>query len=739
MAPIPPPPEPPVIIQIVELKKDPKPRLVNNQLALVNQSRQSADLLGSPISVKNTLKIKPKTSKITRLVTQTRHGESKEFDFYTSQATENSTPENLPPVEEIKLVEIIADRQEYDQNRQVVTATGNVVMRFDRGLLTTDRLRINLSNRLAVAEGNVVLKRGEQVLRGDRFEYYFVQDRGVIENANGEVYQPSISRDTSPSLPTDTGTDIIPEQPLSDRLNQEQPLQRVTTAEGYRFTVGSIQDLNILQQQGGAATTQSGGKINRFRFQAEKIKFEGDSWEAINVRITNDPFSPPELEIRADTATLTNVSPLLDELITSNSRIVFDQQVSFPLLRDKLVFDNRPRRPGLFSIGFDGEERGGLFIERGFNIVDTEKVLFNITPQYFIQKAFFPDAFTSTDGDSSDTDNNCNGGVLDPCVFGVTSEVDLNFGVRTSLRGTGELTSLNLENIEDELRAKIQLQRKLGDLTNPYAISLEYNYRERLFNGSLGFQTVHRSFGAVFTSPDIPIANTKINLSYQASIQNINAATDQEDLLTDNTDSDRIDLNRYQGAVSLRRSFPLWRGETLPPTATAGLRFTSVPVQPYLQLNTGVTGVSSIYSNGDTQQSLRASIGIQGQIGHFSRSYLDYTGFNLTYSQALLDGESPFKFDRFVDEKTISIGLTQQIYGPLRAGVQTSFNLDTDQEISTDYFLEYSRRTYNIVLRYNPVLQIGSLNLRISDFNWDGNTSTFEGSNVSPVIQGVTR
>jgi hypothetical protein len=53
--------------------------------------------------------------------------------------------------------------------------------------------------------------------------------------------------------------------------------------------------------------------------------------------------------------------------------------------------------------------------------------------------------------------------------------------------------------------------------------------------------------------------------------------------------------------------------------------------------------------------------------------------------------------------------------------------------------VEYSRRTYNILLRYNPVLQVGSLSLRISDFNWRGNPGLFDGSEIRPVVQGVER
>ncbi|HEY9599005.1 MAG TPA: DUF3769 domain-containing protein, partial [Cyanophyceae cyanobacterium] len=113
--------------------------------------------------------------------------------------------------------------------------------------------------------------------------------------------------------------------------------------------------------------------------------------------------------------------------------------------------------------------------------------------------------------------------------------------------------------------------------------------------------------------------------------------------------------------------------------------------------------------------------------------------FNITYAQVVQDGQSPFLFDRVVDNQVLYAGLTQQIYGPFRLGFQTAYNLETGQEISTDYFLEYSRRTYNITLRYNPVLGTGSFSFKINDLNWEGGTEAFSGFGIRPVLQGVPR
>jgi hypothetical protein len=671
----------------------------------------------------------PQTVKVTRLLTKSRQGEQHEFEFLAQGANQN--PVTIPIEETVNVVEVVADEQEYLDGEQIIKARGNVIIRFSRGVLSADRVKINLPDRIAVAEGNVVLKRGDQILRGNRFEYYFVQDRGVIFNANGEIYQPGMSRDFEAST---TANNPVPQQPLSWQLEANQPLRRVVSAEGYRFAVGSIRDLNLLGDSGGIGSTSSGGQINRFRFQAERVDFDSDGWHATDIRITNDPFSPPEFEIRADTADLTNLEPFVDELTTTNSRLVFDQTVSVPLFQDRLVFDRRERRPGLFNIGFDGEDRGGLYIERDFEIYSDERIEFTLTPQSLLQRAILPDSFE----DQNAIDPDDNGGIFNPSSFGLIADLEVNFSPRTDLVAIANFTGLDLDNINNRLRATLQLNHKIGQLDTPYTFSFQYNFRERLFNGSLGFQTVQESVGGLIRSPYIPFGNSGIGITYQGSVQNITADTDRQDLLETNQTDRLANLTRYQAAALISGGFLLWSEAALPPTAEEGLKYTATPVAPFLRLNTGLTGVTSYYSNGDTQPSLTGSIGFDGQFGHFSNPFLDYTGFNITYSQGLRGDESPFFFDRFTDTQVLSLGLTQQLYGPVRVGVQTFLNVDTNQEISTDYFLEYSRRTYNIILRYNPVLQIGSINLRISDFNWEGNPAPFEGTGIKPVIDGVT-
>ncbi|MCC5628386.1 DUF3769 domain-containing protein [Nostoc sphaeroides CHAB 2801] len=668
------------------------------------KSRNPTNQLSSPITVG----FKSQVQQQAQAPTPTPDGNT--TNQPQSQPFGTTAPASTPPAKP-RIVEVTSDRQEYDERRQIITAVGNVVVRFDGAVVDADRLQVNLDNLIAAGEGNVTLTRGDQVLRGQRFTYNFVQDSGELLNGRGEIYVPSTQTDFAFS-PTSITAGGVPKRPPSDRIRANQPVSGVSSPGGIDVTIGGQANASNI------AAPKTGGVVNRLRFEAEHIDFYPQGWKARDVRITNDPFSPPELELRADTVTLTRESPLVDRIRTQKQRLVLDQRISLPIPVNERTIDRRERdvTPAIVSPGYDGDERGGLYIERGFPVIDTEQTRWTITPQLLIQKAV-----QEGTGDLG-------------ALFAVKTKINSVLSPRAVIEGTGQLTSFDLNKIEDNLRVRLGLRQTLGT-SLPHILNLEYSYRDRFYNGTLGFQTVQSSIGGIITSPVIPLGKSGINLTYQGSARYINANTDRQDLLEPVRENDRISLGRLQGSASLSSGVLLWQGKPLPPTATEGLRYTANPVVPYLQAIAGLTGTTSYYTNGDNQSTLTGTIGLQGQIGHFSRPFFDYTAFNISYSQGLNSGLSPFLFDRSVDNKVLSAGISQQIYGPFRLGFQTSVNLDTGREASTDYIVEYSRRTYGITLRYNPVLELGGISFRISDFNWGGGTDPF--SEVKPVVGGV--
>jgi hypothetical protein len=629
------------------------------------------------------------------------------------------------------VLEVRGDRQEFDERQQIFKADGNVEIRFRQGILTADRVRVNIPNRVAVAEGSAVLTRGDQVLRGERFDYNFGTNQGSILTARGELLLPATERDfdtdTAPSL----GTRGL--RPVTEQISAAQPLQVAGGVPGPSFGFGN--NTNNTQQ------------INRLRFEAERAEFIGGNLVADNVSLTNDPFSPPELELRSPRVTYTRLSPTQAEIRARNPRLVFDQGFSLPLLVNRIVLDSRSRDSGLLNFGYDEDDRDGFFIQRSFNLYSSPLVSFSLTPQILVQRAIDQGNF-----------------LLDSDHYGLIADADFRFTPTTTAQAVASFSSLDFSDIEDNLRASVRAQQ----LVFNHSVALEYSYRNRLFNGSLGFQNVQSSLGLVVTSPQYVLGGSLINLRYQGSLQYINAQTDQRDLLPlDRSlvppgtpdiftplDADRdlscidpddraitgngcVDLTRYQAAVTLSRLFFLWTGTALPPTPTEGLRYSPIPLTPYVGINLDSRGVYSVYSNGEHQASLRGGVTLLAQFGHFSRRFFDYTAFNLGYAKTILDGESPFLFDRVADEQVVSGGITQQIYGPLRFGIQASYNLDSGDDIDTVLTLEYSRRTYSISATYSTGRSSASVSFRLNDFNWTGDPGPFSGLGSDPVNSGV--
>lgn len=603
---------------------------------------------------------------------------------------------SIPIIPPTDLVEVSAQEQEFDQQRQIITAGGNVRIRFRETLIEADQAQVNLNTRQIAATGKVALQRGEQLVQGTQMEYNFVRGTGVIYEARGVVLTQSTASDFDIDQPTSLTPAPIFSSSLSDTLTEAQPVTDVTTTGETQIQVT------------GASLPQVAGTVNRLRFEAERIDIQPNGeWEATNIRITNDPFSPPELEVRADNAQLNRISPLQDELLTSRSRLVFDQRFSIPLFRDRTIIDRRQREPSPLEFGYDLRDLDGYFVQWNLVPIELGPLELKIAPQVLVQRAI-------SEGLSP----------IDPRFYGLNTRLSGRITPSTAIEG--QLKINNFQDFPDLEENAYRAKLRVRQFYQGYTLTGEYSYRERIFNGTLGSQTVHRSLGAVLTSPNILIGTSGGFVNFQTGYQTVEAKTDRFDLLEPQRQNDRINRHRFQTVGTLIYPIPLWSGSPLPATPTEGLRYTARPVIPFVRFVGIARGSASLYSEDESQFYLSSSVGIQGQLGHFSRKYLDYTGFSLFYTQVAIDGESPFLFDRMIDQRILTFGLVQQIYGGLRGGIESAINLDNGLALNNELTLEYSRRTYGIVLRINPVQRLGSFNLRISDFNWTGDSPPFD-------------
>ena len=582
----------------------------------------------------------------------------------------NDKPRPVLPPRVGEKLNVVSDRQEYDINTQVFVAEGNVFINYKKSELKADRVQLNTKTQEVVAEGNVFFTRGDQKIRGSKLTYNYGNVKGELLNASGAIDLGTLNSSEVSRSPAETASNSITLSPIG-------------------------------------SGNSSDGQVRRLGFIAERLILDGETWTAENLRVTNDPFSPPELELTTSKATLTPISPTQNRLDLESPRIVFDQGFSLPLPVNSITLDRFQRfAPAL--VGFDRTDRGGVFYQQSFDVVTEPNLSFQLSPQLLLQRAF------SSQSGFSGFD-----------IIGVVATLSGAFDDGSSLSARASFSGLDFSRLDSLLRANATYQ--LPVFGNHTLLS-QYAFRDRVFNGSLGFQDVNNILGTTLLSPNYVLGDSQISVSYQASAQLVGAQ--RSDLQPSTVGS----LIRVQGAAIVSRAFPLLRGEPLPAEKETGLRFSPKPIVPKLDAFLSAQGVTSFYSNGASQGVLYGTVGLAAEVGHFAKDFLDYTALSMSYTQAFASGKSPFFFDQVSDVRVLTAAIVQQIYGPIRLGIQQSWSLDSGNLFDSVYSLEYARRTYSVLVRYNPNQGLGEFLIRISDFNW-----TRPPSNVTTVQNGIER
>ena len=89
-------------------------------------------------------------------------------------------------------------------------------------------------------------------------------------------------------------------------------------------------------------------------------------------------------------------------------------------------------------------------------------------------------------------------------------------------------------------------------------------------------------------------------------------------------------------------------------------------------------------------------------------------------------GNSPFKFDKAIDLKTLNISLAQQIYGPLMFDVISNLNIDNSSINYGEYYdtklgLLWHKRSYEFGIYYHPNNDAGGIYFRLNGFRFANN------------------
>jgi hypothetical protein len=478
----------------------------------------------------------------------------------------------------------------------------------------------------------------------------------------------------------------------------------------------------------------SRGKVNRLRFQASNLQIRGNRWTAREVAFTNDPLTPAQSWIIGYEVEALLVDEGITRIKARRTRILLSNRVALPGINQAVIGDEALQ----LTLDTDKRDRDGIYL--GYNLPTLrigEGGKLNIQPQFMLQRAIQGRTDSYTAPGKSLAGPAVNQPLQGADLFGLTAVLNLPID-RFRLQADTSLSTLSPDNLAAGTRSSVRLRTPLGLAGHSQSEGQLFGtYRDRVYNGSLGLQTVVYSYGGQLDgnlrfNPDpadrrddprrTPYVGP-IDFDWRAVAGNY-----QANLFERN----RLDT-QWRGRLSggLTSSLRLWEASLEPAEdELSALRYAAEPVRPGLALNFGLASSLARYGEGERQNTLTLFGGPAITLGRFRQPWFDYSQVALLVGGTLLDGGSPFGFDRAVDLRTLSFRAAQQVYGPLVLEAGATWNIDSNSrfygDVSYSYVeLKLQQRSYELGVFYSPYDGIGGIRIRLNDFSFSGSGTPF--------------
>jgi hypothetical protein len=478
----------------------------------------------------------------------------------------------------------------------------------------------------------------------------------------------------------------------------------------------------------------SRGKLNRLRFQASNLAIRGNRWSAREVAFTNDPFTPAQSWTIGYQVEAQFEGDGIARIRARRTRILLSNRLTLPGINSAVIGEDALQ----LTIDTDKRDRDGIYL--GYNLRTLrigEKGKLNLQPQFMLQRSIQGRTESYTAPGKSLAGSRVNQSLRAGDLFGLTGVLDLPFD-RFRLQADTSLSTLSPDNLAAGTRSIVRLGTPLGLAGHTSSQGQLFgSYRERIYNGSLGLQTVVYSYGSQLEGslrfnpdPADPGEDHRrtpyfgpVDFDWRAVAGNYQASLFASDQL------DTQWRGRLNAGVS--SSLRLWEASLDPERSErSALRYAAEPVRPALALNFGLASSLARYEEGARQNTLTLFGGPALTLGRFRRPWFDYTQLAVLLGGTLRDGRSPFGFDRAVDLGTLSFRAAQQLYGPLVLEAGATVNIDTNSrfygDVSYSYLeLKLQQRSYEIGVYYSPYDNIGGIRIRLNDFSFRGSGTPF--------------
>ncbi len=476
------------------------------------------------------------------------------------------------------------------------------------------------------------------------------------------------------------------------------------------------------------------GELNRLRFQASNVMLRGDRWTADQVAFSNDPFTPAQswvigeqVEARLEAGGVTRIQ-------ARRTRILLSNRLAVPGIRRAAIGEEALQ----FTLDTDQRDRDGIYL--GYNLPPLrlgERGRLELQPQVLLQRAIQGRTDSYTAPGRSLAGPRVNQDLQGGDLFGLVAVLNAPLG-RFSLKADTSLSTFSPDNIAAGTRSIVRLSTPLGLPGHTSSQGQLFGaYRERVYNGSLGLQTVVYAYGGqleggLTLNPDpADRAGDRRRTPYLGpwSIDWRAVAGDYQAALFRSDELDTLWRARFNAGVN--GTLRLWDAEPDPDReALPALRYSALPIRPGVALDFGLATSLARYEDGARQNTLTVYGGPAFTLGRFRQPWFDYTQVAVLLGGTRRDGLSPFGFDRAVDLRTLSFRAAQQLYGPLVVEAGATVNIDDSSrfygDVSYSYVeLKLQQRSYELGVYYSPYDGIGGIRIKLNDFSFSGSGSPF--------------
>ncbi len=615
---------------------------------------------------------------------------------------------------EFNTIEVVSDYQYSDEKE--LKAEGNVYLTNKNMRLKSDKLNYNRENKLLIIEGNVFFKSGDQNIKASKIEYDIKNKTGYIYNVYG-----TINFDTLSKIASENDKDLDKNFLDADDKFIDEVYFNKSSSIG-------LQEINLGNENNSSPKIEFDlNEMQKWRFISKKIKIEDKLWTSRKLFITNDPFNEPQLLI--ENKNFSSLEDLEEILIKSEwTWIELDNILRIPVGPKQYTLNEKYDLR--WELGYDKSNKDGLFFSRNYKpiISNNGKSILKLKQKYLLQRAINGKTNSFSAKNDSVLAEKISQDTVFLDYFGL--EADLNSRIYDfDFNSRFETNSMDINKLNKIIQSKNELTKVLYEeekyrKKKKTIFSIFGNYRDKVWNGSLGEIEILRAYGTKIQKKNYWIDNN-VDKSSLISLIYGNYKSNKK-----NQNTQTISRNRLNLFLQRTHKYTIWEPKLNQKYITNEYKY-SPNVIPYgLKFLVQTKADFYRYDDDNYQDLYSFKAGPELTLGNFKNKFLDYTKISVLPRSTISYGNSPFSFDQSNDNHGVELSVEQQIIGPISMKISTEYNLDINSNKYKDFYnnkfeIAWNRRAYNLSAYYIEDRQKGGINFKIHSFNFNGIGKTF--------------